>query len=475
MSKSNIEWTDMVWNPVTGCTKVSAGCKNCYAETWAGRKMGEWKDRKFSEVKFYEDRLSIPSKRKKPTRFFVNSMSDLFHKDVPFDFIDKVFDVMYQNPQHTFMILTKRPNRMYEYISQRAYEKSFGFSPEERKPFSQNSIHHMDDISMRNECGYICNSLTNNGYGCNHPNQKDREILQDDDLKMHKERELSSILDKENSEGRCFCHSCPIAYEIQDKKTLKEHGLANQYEFDKEGYTSDTEWMKFYERPKNAAVENVWLGVSVENQEEYDKRIHALADIKRNLGRYFKIFLSIEPLLSSINFKTTEEPKEYYDDYPEERGNYSDAPRDWSPLDNYDYSKGFGETKYIKPLLDWVIVGGESGHNARPVHPDWVRSIRDQCQAAKVKFFFKQWREYFPVTDLEEHFKDRIISFKNRWRYDLHNHYKIDEYGDICKAHLADTPRDYFDANSGYDQLVVKLGKEKSGRLLDGREWNEMP
>ena len=100
MASSKIEWTDMVWNPVTGCTKVSAGCKNCYAETFAGRKMGGWKDRKFSEVKFYEDRLSIPSKRKKPTRFFVNSMSDLFHEKVSVLDIDKVsFSVESQVPK----------------------------------------------------------------------------------------------------------------------------------------------------------------------------------------------------------------------------------------------------------------------------------------------------------------------------------------------------------------------------------------
>ena len=113
MNKSNIEWTDFTWNPVTGCSKVSAGCKNCYAEAVMARFEP---DRKFTDVRCHEDRLDQPLKRKKPARIFVNSMSDLFHEKVPFEFIDKVFAVMALCPQHTFQILTKRPERMVEYF-----------------------------------------------------------------------------------------------------------------------------------------------------------------------------------------------------------------------------------------------------------------------------------------------------------------------------------------------------------------------
>ncbi len=109
---SNIEWTDRTWNPVTGCTKVSAGCANCYAETWAHRGMGEWKGRGFGEVKTHYDRLELPLHWKKPQRIFVNSMSDLFHEKVPMEFIECVFETMDRSPQHTFQILTKRPERM---------------------------------------------------------------------------------------------------------------------------------------------------------------------------------------------------------------------------------------------------------------------------------------------------------------------------------------------------------------------------
>ena len=107
--KTKIEWTDAVWNPVTGCDKVSAGCKNCYAERVAGR---FWKDRKFTDVRCHPERLDQPLRWKKPRRVFVNSMSDLFHQDVPTEFIYEVFEIMAKSKQHTFQVLTKRPERM---------------------------------------------------------------------------------------------------------------------------------------------------------------------------------------------------------------------------------------------------------------------------------------------------------------------------------------------------------------------------
>lgn len=114
---TKIEWTDETWNPVSGCTKVSSGCRNCYAERFAGRGMGEWKGRKFTDVQCHEDRLSVPHKRKKPTRYFVNSMSDLFHKDVPDLFIDRIVAVVARTRRHTYQALTKRPERMKAYCS----------------------------------------------------------------------------------------------------------------------------------------------------------------------------------------------------------------------------------------------------------------------------------------------------------------------------------------------------------------------
>lgn len=123
MATTNIEWTDRVWNPVTGCTKVSAGCKHCYAETIANRRMphGGFTDRPFTEVRTHEDRLLQPLSWRKPARVFVNSMSDLFHEAVPDEFIDRVFAVMALSQRHTFQVLTKRPERMRAYMAGQAY------------------------------------------------------------------------------------------------------------------------------------------------------------------------------------------------------------------------------------------------------------------------------------------------------------------------------------------------------------------
>jgi protein gp37 len=140
---TKIEWTDEVWNPVTGCTKVSQGCKNCYAEKIANRFWGKqevyfdttteivycdngqpipvgakvYRPRKFTDVICREDRLDIPLKWREPRRVFVNSMSDLFHPDVPNQFLMEAFWKMRQTPQHTYQILTKRQERMYEFMS----------------------------------------------------------------------------------------------------------------------------------------------------------------------------------------------------------------------------------------------------------------------------------------------------------------------------------------------------------------------
>jgi protein gp37 len=117
MAFSSIEWTQMTWNPTTGCDKVSAGCKYCYAEVMTRRlqAMGLEKYRDGFDLKIHEEALDIPYSWKTPKIVFVNSMSDLFHKDVPLEFIKKVFHVMNENPQHTFQVLTKRSEVLLQY------------------------------------------------------------------------------------------------------------------------------------------------------------------------------------------------------------------------------------------------------------------------------------------------------------------------------------------------------------------------
>jgi protein gp37 len=116
MTKTTIEWAQEVWNPITGCTKVSQGCKNCYAERIAQR---FWGERKFGDVKIHPERLEDPLHWEKSRRVFVNSMSDLFHPEVRNEFIDEVFAIMAYAKQHIFMILTKRPERMKYYLHRR--------------------------------------------------------------------------------------------------------------------------------------------------------------------------------------------------------------------------------------------------------------------------------------------------------------------------------------------------------------------
>jgi len=117
MTSTRIEWATEVWNPVTGCAKVSDGCRHCFAATFAARGMGHWKGRRFEEVRLHMDRLNDPLKWHRPRRVFVNSMGDLFHRDVPSSFIGDVFSVMARAHWHRFIVLTKRPERMVaEYV-----------------------------------------------------------------------------------------------------------------------------------------------------------------------------------------------------------------------------------------------------------------------------------------------------------------------------------------------------------------------
>lgn len=118
MKTTKIEWTDKTWNPITGCTKYSAGCAHCYAEVMARRlkAMGLKKYQNGFELSLHEEALNEPLNWKKAHNIFVCSMSDLFHKDVPFEFVDKIMEVIEMTPQHRYQILTKRAERMHEYF-----------------------------------------------------------------------------------------------------------------------------------------------------------------------------------------------------------------------------------------------------------------------------------------------------------------------------------------------------------------------
>jgi len=363
MSKSKIEWTDAVWNPVTGCTKVSEGCRNCYAERMSKRLAGRCGypiDDPF-RVTVHEDKYIEPLTWRKPRRVFVNSMSDLFHPDVKDDWILATFVAMaltYEHtgemkevspghhtgiykPKHTFMILTKRPQRMKD----------------------------------------IINRLT------------------------------SKEPDKEWDKKANYFATILAA---RVGAPLPGNAIFNVYKWIDDG------------------MPGLWLGVSVENQASAYERIPLLLQTPAAVK-----FVSCEPLLSSVSLR-------------------------WiSAWDGKGLNPKSNTTDHLDGLrcLDWVICGGESGPGARPVHPDWVRSLRDQCQEANVPFFFKQWGEHMQVgvcmnEEDDDKFYDRSRSYTNIKRINLMG------------------GAGYHGPESVYMQRV---GKKKSGRELDGRTWDEMP
>lgn len=271
---TSIEWADITWNVVTGCTKVSQGCKHCYAERIANR---FWGERKFTDVRVHPDRLDEPLHWRKPRRVFVNSMSDLFHEDMPDEFVDRVFRVMSVAYQHTFIVLTKRADRMYSYLS---------------------------------------------------------------DVDMHKK------LDPTNTNQR---------WQLFDT------------------------W-----RDIPAVLPNVWLLVSVEDQKTADERIPLLLQTPAAVRG-----VSYEPALGPVNFTRIKWAR-----IPVNKKDYEQygvpAPSELWSMNNALTSRPGDQWNPPKIGLDWIIMGGESGPGARPMHPDWARSTRDQCQAAGVPFFFKQ-------------------------------------------------------------------------------------
>lgn len=153
MKKTKIEWTEATWNPSTGCTKVSSGCKNCYAETMSFRlkAMGTPGYDNGFEFSLMPERLNQPYKIKKPTRFFVNSMSDLFHEKMPYEYLDKVFKVMKETPRHEYQILTKREDILADYFKDKKAPKNvwLGVTVENKKSKNRIDVLRNIDATIR--------------------------------------------------------------------------------------------------------------------------------------------------------------------------------------------------------------------------------------------------------------------------------------------------------------------------------------
>jgi protein gp37 len=228
-------------------------------------------------------------------------------------------------------------------------------------------------------------------------------------------------------------------------------------------YSSKVQWSHYPEDAEPTEAQwpsHVWLGTTVEDEKHADKRIPELLKVPAKVR-----FLSVEPLLGEVDLEPWVRAggpqwqcsycRTYHYEFGDPYGR-GDCPRckEVGALSGSHELNGKG-------AVSWAIVGGESGKGARPMHPDWVRSIRDQCVAAGVPFFFKQWGEWASVLDRDKDDPD--------WR---HNYTAVkDAY-----------PRKQFlniDGGQGFHgarvHVVERLGKKNAGRLLDGREWNEVP
>jgi len=382
-SVTGIEWTDSSWNPIVGCSIVSKGCTNCYAMKVAGARtkhtakyQGLTQPSKAGpvwtgEVRFWKKALLDPLKWRTPRRVFVNSMGDLFHEDIPDEWIDRCFAVMALAPQHTFQILTKRPERMRAYM----LEKWQGTPAQS---FAGIDIAAEGKTGRQSQIEEACQPLLD---------QLGLVNTEDDDLWTE--------------DGKC---------------------KAMQWTW---------------------PLPNVWLGTSCEDQTTADERIPQLLQTPAAIR-----FVSAEPMLESIDLSALPMPT----DPRSSDQNVIDA------LSGFETRSGAG-TYDRHQKLDWVIVGGESGSEARPMHPDWARSLRDQCLAAGTAFFFKQWGAFQEGSD----FKPGAKVVMNDGR--------TCEFG---SAALVDMDRDK-PVPPTHPTLMLDVGKKSAGRLLDGREWNEFP
>ena len=209
--------------------------------------------------------------------------------------------------------------------------------------------------------------------------------------------------------------------------------------------------------PRRGWPSHVWLGATIVNQAEADRDIPKLLSVPAA-----KRFLSMEPLLGPVNLER--------------------------PMPGPDLDQGGGasicQPWMIQSGIDWVIVGGESGPNARPMHPAWSLGLRDQCHAAGVPVLFKQWGEWLPISQQAEEFTRRLYRPNRRARLHEDQGALDDCYGRTCtveqavihsdgSVHAPLTPMAFLQGTGA--MLTFKVGKKAAGRLLDGREWNEVP
>lgn len=360
---TKIEWTDATWNPVTGCALASEGCRHCYAARLAATRMKNHPSRaglarmnaageaKFTgEVRFNDEWLDQPLRWRKPRMVFAVAHGDLFYEKVPDEWIDRVFAVMSACPQHTFQVLTRRPERAREYLT---------------TPLREYAI-------------------------------------------IRAIQELPA--------------SMP--------------------------FPTPGRW-------PHLPLPNVWLGTSVEDQASAEARIPDLLETPAAIR-----WLSAEPLLAGLDLENIRL----------ENGDVLNA------LTGEIHDPRTGCIVREIAALDWIVVGGESGANARPMQPDWPRQLRDQCARANVPFFFKQWGGWLPgQNDAYPNWDGRSVAHHQDGSWGpkespspVSRNYVMWEADGT--AHFGERTR-WFEVH----RWATRVGKKRAGRLLDGVEHSAFP
>lgn len=361
--KTGISWTQThnpdgtvtpgaTWNPVSGCTKLTAECKHCYVERDWHRltHLPAYAGRKFTDVACHDDRLDQPLRWQRARRIFVCSTADLFHVDVPDEFLDRVFGIMALCPQHTFLVLTKRADRMQQYLS----------APGRREA-------------------------------------------------------IAKATDR-------FPAKHPLDWVRADRREAFERGGDPN---------ENTDWLPRWPLP------NVHVGVTAGTQESANERLPLLMQTPAA-----KRWVSMEPLLEPVDLTNI-------------------APPDLGDGVKYAGINVISRhNQSLRGVLDWCVVGGESGarNKARPMHPQWAIDIRDQCAEAGVPFYFKQQGEWIlgRAATNDQRYNPKVWGC---W-VNIHD----------GKTHDGNT----HDAFRDGDTNMLYVGRKAAGEMLDGREHKEM-
>jgi protein gp37 len=532
---SGISYCDETWNPIVGCTHVSEGCRSCWAEKEARLHYhSEFPNGWDGHVRVFPERLEWPLHRRKPIRIAVGLMGDWCHSNVPVEFRDRIMAIATLCPQHTFIFLTKRADEMWQYYSDpktpfriakamdciEVEQEIAAMGPEEIRAIKEYPGYYVSDrgrilsssgssrclfcgkevlgIATKQYCSKKCRQNACFYRRTGRPREGER-FLQEMSPDAGEQGHMRVMFYRDGKTWRELVHrlvlSAFVREPIGDEQACHRNGDARinalpnlrwgSYEDNwadrirhgngqshskisieqvnairkrhGDGETAESLAREFCISPtqiRNIAYGDQWniapaiiwpllnchLGVSCENQAAADERIPFLLQTPAAVR-----FVSLEPLLSSVNLKPWINRCFCGHD-----ANFAPPWLHNNPTDH-------------KAMLDWVIVGGESGLGARAMHLDWVRSIRDQCQSAAVPFYFKQWGEWAPCGPIRPD-----PDFLGGECFDAASG------GTVAAARLVT-------ASSGYyykfqdGQVMERVGKKSAGRILDGREWLELP